>query len=133
MFALKFAVILYFAACTSIDHYTIGKTVTPVVTRGVWKVDLLKGANKGKSNDLSGYTFTFNSSGILTASKNGVDVTGNWFEDDITNRMTIKLDGTDPSLTKLNAHWNIREISNEAVQLQDDNSANNEKLDITML
>jgi hypothetical protein len=133
LFALKSAVILYFAACTSIDHYTTGKSATPIVTKGVWKVHFFTDENNNQTNDLAGYTFTFNSSGIVKASKNGVDINGNWFEDDIANRISIDLGASDSSLAKINGHWNIREISNAAVEFQDNNNTAGEKLNIMML
>jgi hypothetical protein len=133
LFALKAAVILYFAACTSIDHYTTGKSATPIVTKGVWKVNFFKDAYNGRTSDLAGYTFTFNSSGVVKASKNGVDISGNWFEDDIANRISIDLGATDPSLIKMNGDWNIRNLNNATVEFGNDNDAASEKLNITML
>ena len=133
LFALKAAVILYFAACTSIDHYTTGKSATPIVTKGVWKVNFFKDAYTGRTSDLAGYTFTFNSSGVVMASKNGVDISGNWFEDDIENQITIDLGATDPSLAKINGHWNINDLNDAMVEFGNNNSTANEKLNITML
>jgi len=132
LFALKATAILYFAACTSIDNYTTGKSAAPIVTKGVWKVDLFNDSQNDRTGDLAGYTFTFNSSGSLTATKDGVDTNGNWFEDDIANRITINLEATDPALSKINGHWSIRDISNATVEFRDDNAAD-EKLNITML
>ena len=133
LFALKAAVILYFAACTSIDNYTAGKAATPIVTKGVWKVDFFTNANDNRITDLSGYTFTFNSSGILKASKNGIDVNGKWFEDDIAKSISIDLGASDPSLEKINGNWDIKDISNATVEFRENNSTANEKLNITML
>ena len=133
LFALKAAVILYFAACTSIDHYTTGKSATPIVTKGVWKVNFFKDANESHTGDLAGYTFTFNSSGVVKASKNGVDINGNWFEDDIANRISIDLGVTDPFLLKMNGNWNIKNLNNAAIEFGNDNDAAKEKLNITML
>ena len=133
LFALKSAVILYFAACTSIDHYTAGKAATPIVTKGIWKVNFFKDAENNLTNDLAGYTFTFNSSGVVKATKNGVDINGNWFEDDIANRITIDLGATDPSLEKINRHWNIKDLNNATVEFQDDDNTTNNKLNMTIL
>ncbi len=132
LFALKAAVILYFAACTSIDHYTTGRSATPIVTKGIWKVNSYKEANNNLTNDLAGYTFIFNASGTITASKNGVDVNGSWFEDDIANRVSIDLGTSDPLLKKMNGHWNIKDLSGATIEFQDNNSAD-EKMNIAML
>ena len=133
LFSIKAAVILYFAACTSIDHYTVSKSATPVVTKGVWKINFFMDADNDQTNDFEGYTFTFNESGIVKASKNGVDIDGNWFEDDIAKRITIDLGASDPSLAKLNTKWSIRDVSNAQVELQDNGSTATGKLNITTL
>ena len=133
LFALKFSVILYFAACTSIDHYTTGRSATPIVTKGVWKVNYFSDDNSDHTKDLSGYTFIFHSSGTVNVVKNGVETTGKWFEDDIANRLSIDLGTTDPSLRKINGQWNIRDIGNSNIGFQDNNKTFDEKLSIAML
>lgn len=132
LFTLKCTVILYFAACTSIENYTIAKSATPVVTKGVWKVNLYSDANNDKTNDFAGYTFTFNVSGSVIANKNGVDVNGNWGEDNISKRIKLELNATDPALVQLNNYWDITSITNSKVSLQNNTSATT-KLNITTL
>jgi len=133
LFALKATVILYFAACTGIDNYTTGKSATPIVTKGVWKINSFIGSDKNLANDLAGYTFTFNPSGIIKASKNGVDIDGKWFEDDIEKRISIDLGSVDPSLEKINGHWNINDLNNAMVEFGNNSNSVDEKFNITML
>ncbi len=133
LFTLKAAVILYFAACTSIDHYAISRSATPVVTQGVWKINLYSDDDKYQTTFFAGYTFTFNSSGIVKANKNGVEINGNWFEDNISNRLTIDLGSTDPFLAKLNTNWYINEITKGQVNLQNNSNTTTNKLNITIL
>ena len=133
LLAIKSAIILYFAACTSIEHFTVARSATPIVTRGSWKINLHKDANNDKTNDLAGYTFTFSSSGVVKANKNGVIINGNWAEDNISNHITIDLGTTDPSLKILNSNWSIQEVSGKKVNLQYDGGNETEKLDITRL
>ena len=133
LFALKFSVIIYFAACTSIDHYTIGRTATPIVTKGVWKVNYFSAADNDRTKDLSGYTFIFRSSGTIKATRNGVETNGKWFEDEIANRVSIDLGTTDPSLKKINGQWNILDIGISNIGFQDNNKTFDEKLSIAML
>ena len=40
LFVLKCTVIVYFAACTSIQNFTTVKSATAVITRAPWKVNL---------------------------------------------------------------------------------------------
>lgn len=130
LFALKCAVILYFAACTSIDDYTVAKAASPVVTKGTWKVNLYADANNDKTNDFAGYTFTFSISGDVKVTRNGVDINGNWAEDHISKRVTLNLGSTDPVLVRLNNYWTILDVSNAQVDFQNNN---NTKLNISSL
>ena len=132
LFAVKCSVILYFAACTSIENYTIAKSATPVVTKGVWKVDLYQDANNDKTNDFAGYTFTFNISGNVKASKNGIEVNGNWVEDDISKRITLNLNAKDPALAQLNNYWEITNVTGSQVSLRNTTTANTQLNIITL-
>lgn len=133
LFALKCTVILYFAACTGIGDNTSRISATPHVTKGMWKVNLLKEAGKDMSNDLTGYTLTFIPSGKIIAVKNGELIRGNWSEDEILNRITINLETKDPNLTKLNDHWNISTVTDKKVTLQNTENPSSGRLQITSL
>jgi hypothetical protein len=133
LFTLKVAVIVYFAACTGIDHYTTGQTATPIVTRGTWKIKFFESANNDQAGQYSGYSFIFHPDGILEASRDDISVRGKWFEDDISKKINIHFGLTDPTLTRLNSHWKIRQIDNGAIELQDTESSKNETLSIAVL
>jgi hypothetical protein len=126
-------VILYFAACTSIENYTIDKSATPVVTKGEWKVKFFQDANNDKTGDFAGYTFTFNMTGNLKASKNGVDVNGNWVEDEISKKISINLGDASPLMNSLKGNWSIEEISNAKLCLQHQDQDNPGRLNFTSL
>jgi hypothetical protein len=133
LFALKCAVILYFAACSGIADYTTAVSATPLVTKGSWKVTLYTAANKDQTNDFAGYAFTFDPGGEIKALKNGKEITGNWAEDNISKRITINLRTNDPVLTKLNDYWNISAITKAGVSLQNKENSNYGRLQITSL
>lgn len=118
LFTVKCAVILYFAACTNIQTYTIADIATPVVSKGQWKVNLFMDANNDNTNDYAGYTFTFNVTGNVKVAKNGTEVKGNWTEDNITNRVILHLDTVDPALVKLNKYWDISSVTNSQIAFQ---------------
>ena len=133
LFALKCTVIVYFAACTSIQNYTIAKSATPIVTKGAWKVNLFMDANNDKTNDFAGYSFTFNMSGDLKASRNGIDINGNWAEDNVSKRITIDFGTADHALVKLNDFWNISAISDANVNLESSDRSATDRLNIATL
>jgi hypothetical protein len=129
--ALKAAVILYFAACAHVDDYTVFKSVTPIVTKGNWKVNLYMDANNDKTNDFAGYSFVFSSNGDVKASKNGNDINGHWYEDNVSKKVAIDLGNTDPMLINLNDSWNINDVSNTNISLENENAQKIERLIIT--
>ncbi|MFN8242516.1 MAG: flagellar basal body FlgE domain-containing protein [Ferruginibacter sp.] len=133
LFAIKCAVILYFAACTSIEDYTIAKAAAPVVTKGSWKVNVYVDGANDQSNAFAGYTLTFNASGDLKATKNGTDISGNWAEDHISKRVTLDLGSSDPVLSKLNRYWTITDVTNAQVDFVNTENSSQIKLAITSL
>ncbi len=133
LFAIKFSVILYFAACTGIDKYTTAISATPHVTKGAWKVNLFTEAKNDRSADFAGYTLIFETSGKIIASKNGEKITGNWAEDDILKRMTINLDTNDPALTKLNNYWDLSKVGKSGLSFQNTKNPSDSRLQITSL
>jgi hypothetical protein len=118
LFAIKCSVIFYFAACTGINEYTKAVSATPHVTKGTWKINLFVASQNDETVVFDGYVLTFNPSGKLIASKNGKQITGNWSEDDILNRITIELDTKDPALKKLNDYWSFSDISSSGLNFQ---------------
>ena len=123
LFSLKCAVILYFAACTSIEDYTVTQAATPVITQGAWKVNLFSASNSNQTNIFDGYNFTFTTAGDLVAVKNGVEVKGNWAEDHFSKSININLTTSDPTLEKLNSYWKISTISTGQVEFQNSGDA----------
>jgi hypothetical protein len=124
LFTLKCAVILYFAACTSIERYGIASSTTPIVTQGKWKVKLFMDTNNDKTNDLAGYIFSFTTSGGISARKNGVEVKGYWAEDNDSKGLTINLGTNDPSLARLNSYWSISSATGQQVDFHHNDAAN---------
>ncbi len=133
IFALKCSVILYFAACSGIGDYSTAVSATPLVTKGIWKVNLFIDANTDQTNGFTGYTLTFDPAGTIKATKNGMEISGNWSEDDILKRITINLNTKDPVLAKLNDYWNISAVSKTGVNLQNTQNPSNGRLQITSL
>jgi hypothetical protein len=129
--AMKAAIILYFAACANVADYTANRTVTPLVTRGAWRVNLYMDANNNKTNDFAGYSFSFSNNGEVTATQNGTTVTGNWYEDNISNRIGIHFNTTDPILNTINDSWRITEVNDNMVNLTGEGAASKEILTLT--
>lgn len=133
LFALKCSVILYFAACSGISDHTQEVSATPIVTKGAWRINIFTEAGGTNVTGLSGYSFTFDTDGMMNVSKDGNEISGNWSEDDILKKITISLDTNDPRLIMLNNHWNISSVSKTEVILQNTKDPSNGRLQLTSL
>lgn len=118
LFVVKCMFIFYFAACTRFEQLTDIRSATPLITKGAWKIEFNNKGKNDKPASLVGYKLVFGSTGILKATKNGMEIDGNWSEDNISKRITIDFGNTDPVLAKLNDYWNIRDIADLELNLQ---------------
>ena len=131
--ALKCSVILYFAACTSINKYAATVSATPHITNGTWKVNLFIESQADKTAALKDYTLTFEPSGKVTAVKGKEKITGNWAEDDISKKLTISLKTDNAALAKLSDNWTVSNISNTGLSFQNAKDPSGGWLQITSL
>ena len=95
-----------------------------------WRVSLFNERSENKTNDYTGYTFEFASSGTMTAVRNGQTTNGTWrqFRNDGLDRFEIQLSTTDNNLQELNDDWVIVSKSDALISLKDDNPTSNEQL-----
>ena len=133
LFALKCSVIVYFAACTSIDKLSTSQSVTQLVTKGTWKVNCYSNTNIDNTCNFKDYSFTFNKTGSVVAIKDGVSFTGNWIEDNISRKITINFNNSNTVLNDLNHYWNITSITNDGISFEKTSEKNTQKFYITTL
>jgi major membrane immunogen (membrane-anchored lipoprotein) len=105
-------------------------TTTNIVTAGTWRVSYFNEENDDNSADFSGYTFTFEDNGTMTATKNGVTETGTWSTQDNTTEFYMTIGNSKP-LTDLSSGWTIIEKTETSIKLKDDNAAKNEQVYFT--
>jgi hypothetical protein len=117
---LKCSVIIYFAAFSSIDKFTVSRSVTQqIVDKGYWKVNCY--SNPASDNSLfEDYAFSFEATGKVTATKNGTVTEGRWMEDNISKTITISFNNDTPFEQKLNTKWHINAIDNASISLKND-------------
>jgi hypothetical protein len=132
-FALKCSVIIYFAACTSIQEYGISKSITQLVIRGNWKVNCYSNANVDNTCNFKDYSFTFNASGSVVAIKDGVSFTGHWIEDNIAKKITISFKNSNAVLNELNDYWYITSVTDAGISFEKTTTQDTEKFYITAL
>lgn len=96
---------------------------------GGWRVSYYFD-NSDETYKFTGYSFTFNNGGQLTATNGSNTVTGTWSTG--SNKLIINF-GTTADFTKLNDDWLIEEKTNSSIKLKDDNPARLDKLQFTKL
>ncbi|MEI8059157.1 MAG: hypothetical protein WCG67_03275 [Ferruginibacter sp.] len=131
LFAVKCAIIVYFAAFSNIQKLGVSTSVSDLVTKGSWRVNCYDNAQIDKTCIFNGYTFSFDASGKVVASKNGQLFEGNWLEDNISKKITFSFNNINPALTQLNNHWAISNISGNGITFESNNNQKSEKLYIS--
>jgi hypothetical protein len=133
LFAISCLAILCFTACTGIDKITTAVSAKARVIRGAWKINLYTESKIDETYAFSGFMLTFEPTGKIIAYKNGEKITGNWSEDAILKRISINLDTKDPTLKKLNDHWNISNITKWRLSFENAANPSDSRLQITCL
>jgi hypothetical protein len=136
MKAIIFCLLAAFIFTSCDPQSNVSANTSQVVTSGSWKVTLFTDSGNNETADFNGYTFTFDTNGVLTATKNGVSKTGTWSVSSSSNKFNIdlgaKVDSNKP-LGELTDDWKIISSSDTEIKLQDDNSASNEFLTFTKI
>lgn len=133
LFALKCSVIIYCVAFTNIHHIGASNSVSELVTKNTWKVNCFDNATEDNTCIFEGYSFSFDPSGKVTASKNGISAEGSWLEDNISKKISLSFNSADAALLQLNNHWNIENISEKGITFENKTDNSSEKLFITSL
>lgn len=74
-----------------------------------------------ETSKFNGYTFTFTTAGEVTASLNGVNKTGIWIvrQDDGRTELEIDFNDDDDPLDELDEDWDVTELTNNRIKLED--------------
>lgn len=99
-------------------------SVNANTTDGNWRVSLYYD-NSDETYKFTGYTFTFNSNGSITATNGSNSANGTWSQG--SSKFNIDF-GTTAVFSDLNDDWLIEEITSSSIRLKDDNPARDEKL-----
>lgn len=131
--AIKSSIILYFAACTGIEKYSTAVSATPHITNKTWKVNLFIASQNNNTAAFEGFTLHFDPSGKITATKGDEKITGNWAEDEISNKLTISLDTDNGVFSRLSDNWAIANITSTGLSFENVKDPSGGWLQITSL
>lgn len=99
-----------------------------------WRVTLFTDSGNNETSDFSGYSFDFQTGGLLIVTKAGVSKNGTWSADNSSNKLIINLgpkDATNKPLGELTDDWKVISQTAAAIKLTDDNASSQEFLTFT--
>jgi len=126
-FALLMAfVIVTLVSCSSEDSKNTVKEITNTVKEGTWKIGYFYDSGADKTQNYTGYIFTFGDNTILTASKETNTYTGQWSvgnstsDDDLYSTIFKISIGPMNIFEGLNGNWKVIENTGTSLKLKDD-------------
>jgi hypothetical protein len=117
--ALAFTFLM--SSCGNEPDVVAPRSVSDIMVRGKWKVDLYMDANQDQTNDFAGYSFTFQQNGVVQATGNGNSFTGSWTEDLVLHTVTIQISNSNAVLQRINDQWAIADITERQIKLANNN------------
>jgi len=126
-----FAALLNVAGmCSKDDDVTTSPSVNPApviytMNNGTWRITLYKDSGTDETSNFAGYTFTFGSSSVLTATDGVNTYSGSWsvtsdnsHDDSPSNDLDFNIAfATPPNFEELTEDWNILELTSTKVRL----------------
>ena len=131
-FKLAPGIISLLILSTSCNRSLDSNDATNIVTNGTWRVTLFTDSGNDETSDFSGYSFSFNSNGVVTATWSGISKNGTWSRS--SNKFNIDLGAktdTNKPLGELTDDWQIISLSDSEIKLTDDNPLSAEFLTFT--
>lgn len=127
LISLLLASFLGFVSCENEETTILTQIpeVSAAAATGTWRITYYLDGATDKTNLFSGYTFTFNSNGTLTAVKAAESVSGTWSvsnasDDDSPSDMDFNiLFATPATFEDLSDDWDISEATSTKIKLID--------------
>lgn len=116
---MALAVLVSFPSCTKDDDNSSPNEVSNLVQQGKWQISSFKEDNIDETAHFTGYEFTFNSNGSVSAVKAGTTVSGTWTAgtDDSKTKLILNFGLTSP-FDELNEDWQVLEKTSTGLKLQ---------------
>jgi len=103
-----------------------------ILMTGSWRVSYYHESGNDHTSNFSGYTFTFNSNGIMTSSNLSGTTNGTWSSDDSHNEFHMSIGNSSP-LSDISNGWLIISATSTEIDMKDDNSSHNEEFHFTKI
>ena len=115
----------------SSDNSNDTQTVVSTAQSGNWVITYYYDTDQDETSNFSGYTFTFGSNGVLTATNGGTTVTGTWSvtnsnsSDDSPNDLHFNIFFSSPAnFADLSDDWEIISVTSTKIRLTDVSGGN---------
>ena len=113
--------VLLISACSKADE---PPATSPIMKQVKWKVSYYGDNGANETNAYTGYVFTFNSNGNVTAVKGTSTVNGTWSPGTKESDNKLILNFNSIFLEGLNAQWSFTEKSYSIVKMESVNGTN---------
>lgn len=115
----------------SSDNSNNTQTVVSTAQSGNWIITYYYDTDQDETSNFSGYTFTFGSNGVLTATNGGTTVTGTWSvtdsnsNDDSPSDLHFNIFFSSPAnFADLSDDWEIISVTSTKIRLTDVSGGN---------
>lgn len=110
---------LAIAGLLSVATVSCKKDVSKIVDDGEWGITLFSEDGNNETSHFSGYVFTFDDNGTVTATRPSSTVSGTWSEgsDDSKEKLYLNFGTVDP-FDELNEDWEILEKTKDKIRLE---------------
>lgn len=129
-FAVAIAMAIAMASCRQVEERGL-QSVTPVLTGGEWKVNLLLRNGVNGTSDISPYRFQFHPTGVVEADRSGESVTGTWMEGADKKSMQVTFTSGGSALQAVNGTWYVMDISTGLINFDTDGEVSTNRLTLT--
>ncbi len=121
-------ILVSFSSCKKDDNSSSSNITTVLnstITQGGWRVTSYIDSGNNETSHYTGYAFTFQSGGVVTATKSGSTVNGTWSSgnDDSTLKLVLNFGTTDP-FQELNDDWHVVQQTSTMIKLEDVSGGN---------
>ncbi len=126
---LLFALATTLSSCSKHDSTDDNGGNNSLPPSGNWRISMYWDTGD-ETNKFNGYSFTFASGGVVTASNGSNTATGTWSQ--TSNKFIINFTGPVP-FDDLTDDWLIVEKNATSIKLKDDNPSQDDRLEFTSL
>ena len=96
------------------------ESLSDTAMKGNWEISYFWDSDKDETYHFSGFNFTFNENGVLTASNGSDSYTGTWSVRTSSSGLEMDISFSNPEdFTDLSDDWDVIEFAESSIELKD--------------